>query len=75
MGVISCRSREGSVIPNYVRVKATSKRYCSNVGTENWGRPKGIPGCEKACFGYSESKASTLASSGDLHKHEKEDND
>ena len=48
MGVISCRSREASLIPNYLRVKATTKSYCSDLGTKNRGRQKGIPGMRKS---------------------------
>ena len=61
MGVISCRRIEASLIPNYVRVQATTKCYCSKQGTKNRGRQKGIPGMRKSllqavrlfvCSGY-----------------------
>ena len=50
MRVIYHRSREASVIPIYIRVKATAKCYCSNVGKEKWGPSKGIPGMRKNLF-------------------------
>ena len=31
MGVISCRSKEASSMPNYIRVKATAKCCCRIV--------------------------------------------
>jgi len=48
MGAISWRIREATEIPNYVRVVATAKCYCSNDGTDNWGRRKGIHGMRKS---------------------------
>ena len=47
MCLISCRSREASLIPNYVIIKATTKCYCGNLGTKNRGHQKGIPGMLK----------------------------
>ena len=75
MGVISCRSRAASIIPNYIRVKATTKYYCSNLGTKTWDARRAPPGCEKACCRSSGSKARPLASSGDLQQHEIVGND
>ena len=36
--------RRASFIPNYIRVKATTKCYCSNFRNQIRGRTKGIPG-------------------------------
>ena len=71
MGVISCRRIEASLIPNYVRVQATTKCYCSKQGTKNRGRQKGIPGMRKSLLQVqSGSKTRPLASSGGLQQHE-----
>ena len=44
MGVISCRSREASLIPNYIRVKASARCYSSNLGAKPRGRKNAVPG-------------------------------
>ena len=50
MGVTSCRSREASVMPTYIRVKATSKCFCGNVGTKSRGGRRASPECSKSLF-------------------------
>ena len=48
MGVISCRSREASLIPNDIRVKASAKCYSSNLGAKPGGGKNPSPGREKS---------------------------
>ena len=48
MGVISCRSREASLIPNYIRVKASAKCYSSNLGAKPGDGIRPSPGWEKS---------------------------
>ena len=55
MVVISGRSGEASIMPNDIRVKATTKCYCGNLGTKSRGRRRTSPECAKACFGYGGS--------------------
>ena len=61
MGVISCRSREASLIPDYVRVKMT-KRYCSHLETDTGDVRNASPGWEKGSWLYRESKLMSIAS-------------
>ena len=46
--MISCRSREASLLSNYIRVKATTKCYCTKFGTKTGDATKGIPGLGKS---------------------------
>ena len=47
MGVIACRSREASLIPNDIRINATTECYWSNFRSKKRGRSKCVPGCGK----------------------------
>ena len=48
MGVISCRSREASLIPNYIRINATTECYRSNLGPKGGDAGGVSPGVEKS---------------------------
>ena len=48
MGVISCRSREASLIQNYIRVEASAKCYSSNIGENPGDGRKPSPRWEKS---------------------------
>ena len=48
MGVISCRSREASLIPNYIRVNASAKCFSSNLEEKNGDGRRTFPGWEKS---------------------------
>ena len=47
MDVTSCHSREASLIPNYIRVKASAKYYSSNLGANPGNGRRPSPGWEK----------------------------
>ena len=48
MGVISCRSREASLIPNYIRTNATTECY-RNILDPKYGDAGSVsPGVEKS---------------------------
>ena len=74
MGVISCHSRQASLIPfiYLVRVISTTNCYGSIILEQRTGGARRTsPEIEKACWRYNGSKAMPLASFGDLQQHEK----
>ena len=71
MGVISCRSRETSLIPNIYELKRGRPVTAVILEQRTGDARRASPGCEKACWRYSGSKTRPLASSGDLQQHER----
>ena len=71
MGVISCRSREASLIPNYIRVEASAKCYSSNLAAKPRGRIKAVPGVGERPDSYTKSKMIPLASSAPMQQLER----
>ena len=69
MGVISSRSREASLTPNYIRVKASAKCYSSNLGAKPRGRKKAVPGVGEKPYSCTEKrKTISLASSAPVQQ-------
>lgn len=48
MGAMSRRSREPSLVPDYIQITATAECYNDNLGTKRWRRKRGVPGVRKS---------------------------
>ena len=72
MGVISCHSREASLIPNYVRAKSTTKCYCSNLGKQT-GTQEVHPRDERnpPHTALQRKQDDVICTFGDLQQHQK----